>query len=89
MTLDFKGLEIDVEVEGKYTSATPDTRSWECPMGYPGDPAEFEVTAVWLSSGKERVDILKFLSVDQVAEIEENLIDEAKEIYSESGGQDA
>lgn len=40
-------VAIQVELSGIYLRGTSDTRSQECPMGYPGDPEEivgFRVT---------------------------------------------
>ena len=57
-------INLPVLVEGRYRAKQPDTRSWECPMGYPGDPEDFELEHVWLVDGKDKIDIIKYLSAE-------------------------
>lgn len=72
-------LELEVEIEGEYRPGTRDTRSWECPMGYPGDPEEFEIKAVWLGSGANKVNIIDHLTESQIRAIEELGVEYGKE----------
>lgn len=70
--------EMQLSVDFNYTPATPDV--FYLPNGdpgYPGEPAELEVTAVWLVSadGKQRLPITKLLTSDQITLIEEDIME--------------
>ncbi len=69
-------LEITIEVEGTATLGSPRT------FMDPGEPSYAEIDHVWLGEDK-KVDILNYLSKDELQIIEEWFMDEEGEIEPE------
>lgn len=48
--LEVDGTKVSAtwDLSGEVTAGTAPTRTWDCPMGYPGDPAEGEVDSATL-----------------------------------------
>lgn len=72
-------LSLDIVAEGKYNAGSENSRSWECPNGYPGDPEEIENLKVYLERSNLRVDITSILTSAQISKIEAEMLDAARE----------
>lgn len=69
MTFYYKSDGIEYEVVGEYSPGFPETRSWECPMGYPGDPDEFNIVSIVEVGDKFRIDRFKDFSESELDRI--------------------
>jgi hypothetical protein len=90
-TIEIGEKEYEVEVVGMGHRATPSTSDWNCPMGYPGDPASSEIHHVWAklptgSWNKEdrqytdvQIDLVNVIHEDLLEKFEERLIELAEE----------
>lgn len=89
--IDIGEKEYGVIVEGTAYAGSPATSSWDCPMGYPGDPAESEVHHVWamLPTGpwdtqksayiEEKIDLVNVIHDDLLKNLESKLLDQLEE----------
>jgi hypothetical protein len=82
-TFELEGFQFESEIDYTYHKGSPDTRSWECPMGYPGDPECVEVDRVWVKDAIANptwLNIVDYLDSGEIETIEECIL---KSIQSE------
>lgn len=78
-----------VTAEFNYWPGTPDVMYMpNGDPGYPGDAPDLELTALWFGDGAnslKAVNVLAYLTADEVTEIENAIIEEGVE-FDEDGG---
>jgi hypothetical protein len=89
--IEIGGKSYAATVDGRACRATPAISTWDCPMGYPGDPADASVEHIWvhLPTGDwdsqkkdyihQKFDFVTVVSEDLINEFEQLLIEEAAE----------
>ena len=85
-TIEVNGDELDVVVEYTYSPGTPDVMYLSNgDPGYPGDPAECEVEAVYRTDDKKRVkDILSSLPTAIIEDLFEQACSEGPESFNDA-----
>jgi len=85
-TIEVHGDELDVVVEFTYSPGTPDVMYLSNgDPGYPGDPGECEVEAVYRTDDKKRVkDLMPALPKDIIEYLFEQACSEGPESYNDA-----
>jgi len=70
--INFKGVELRVEYD--YQPEEKEVRYYSDGSGYPGCPESFEITAIYLVHGKEKIDVMELCEAyyDEIPEAIKN-----------------
>ena len=70
-----QSIELEIEVEGTFSKGSEDYFSKSHGNWLPGDPDEADIKHVWVTSkdGKNRVDLLPFLSESDAEQIRDEI----------------
>ena len=70
---------IDFFVDFDFYTGSKDTRTLDCPMGYPGDPASVKINKIYIGKLDKQMDIKDSLSQNEISHFEEACLQYALE----------
>jgi hypothetical protein len=86
VTLTIAGVEGEVTADFSYypgRAAVMYLRNGD--PGYPEEPDEIELESLWMGTGKGRIDVYNYLTVDQIEAIEEAILEEGMDEFEPEG----